>query len=69
MDRFGEKLRLLRQRRKLSQKALGDALGFSRERVSSLERGKELPPAKLVVKIADLFGVTTDVLMRDELDV
>jgi transcriptional regulator with XRE-family HTH domain len=69
MQRFGEKLRTLRERERMSQEALGTRLGFTREHVSNLERGKKRPSAEVVLRIANLFGVLADVLMRDELDI
>jgi transcriptional regulator with XRE-family HTH domain len=62
-------MRTLRMRRGLSQRQVADMLGFSAHGfVGFLESGKKQPSAELVVKIADLFGVSTDALMRDELD-
>ncbi len=68
MEHFGKKLRILREHQGMTQKELAQLLGFSRDHVSSLETGRKIPHARLVVRIADLFGVTTDVLMRDELN-
>jgi transcriptional regulator with XRE-family HTH domain len=36
--------------------------------VLSLEQGKKIPNAEMIIKIADVFSVTADQLMRDELD-
>ncbi|NIT62019.1 MAG: helix-turn-helix domain-containing protein [Aliifodinibius sp.] len=70
MERFGEKLRKLRQREGISLRQLAAMLGHSSHSfVTSLERNERKPSAELVVKIADIFGVTTDQLLRDELDV
>jgi len=70
MERFGEKLRTLRQRQGLSLRQLASLLGHSSHSlVTSLERNEKKPSAELVVKIADIFGVTTDQLLRDELEV
>jgi len=67
MQRFGEKLRALRQKRDLSLRQLGDILGVYHNHVAQLEAGKRIPNAAMILKIADLFGVSTDLLMRDEL--
>jgi transcriptional regulator with XRE-family HTH domain len=37
--------------------------------VSNLEAGRKVPSPELVVRIADLFGVTTDYLLRDDVAV
>ena len=70
MRRFGEKLRTLRKQHGMTQHELAVRLGFaSQGYIHFLETGKKLPNAVLLVKIANLFQVTTDQLMRDELDV
>ena len=70
MQRFGEKVRRLRQRHGLTQKALADALGLaSFSYLNEIEHGHKTPHPILIVKIADVFGVTADQLMRDEVEV
>ncbi len=70
MQRFGEKLRMLRKRRKLTMRALATALGFqSHGYIGDLESGRKHPSLELAVKIADFFGVSLDQLARDELEV
>jgi transcriptional regulator with XRE-family HTH domain len=69
MQRFGEKLHALRKRHNVTQSQLANQLGFAGPPfISNLEKGREKPSAALILKIADFFGVTTDVLMRDELE-
>ena len=68
MERFGEKLRTLRQRNGFTLRQLGDMLAVSNTFVLSLEQGKKIPNAAMIIKIADIFGVTADQLMRDELE-
>lgn len=68
MVRFGEKLRALRQNRGYTLRQLGSMLGVHHTHVSQLETDRKVPNAAMILKIADLFGVTTDVLMRDELE-
>ncbi len=68
MKRFGEKLHILRKQQGLSQRQLGEMLGISGSHVGAIERGEKTPNATMILKIADTFGVTTDQLMRDELE-
>ncbi len=68
MKRFGEKLRTLRKRNGLTQKQVGDMLGVSRVYIVQLEKGQKTPNAAMILKIADIFGVCTDKLMRDEVE-
>lgn len=68
MARFGAKLRKLRENRGYTLRELGAMLGVHHTHVSQLETSRKVPNAAMILKIADLFGVTTDVLMRDELE-
>lgn len=70
MRLFGEKLRYLRTHTNLSQSHLTQRLSLaSRAYISNLEFGRKMPSLDLVVQIADLFGVTTDYLLRDTIPV
>jgi transcriptional regulator with XRE-family HTH domain len=63
---FGRKLHTLRRRQGLSQNDLARQLGLARRGyISNLETGRKKPSLDLVVQVADLFGVTTDYLLRD----
>jgi len=61
---FGEKLQSLRQKAGMSQDALAEKLGVSRQAVSRWERDETMPETEKVIALADLFGVTTDYLLR-----
>ena len=70
MQRFGEKLHALRIMKHLSLQQLAMMLGYSSHSyLSELEAGKKVPTAEFVLKIARLFDVTTDYLLKDELDI
>ena len=64
MNRFRE------QRRKhgyKSQKELADILFVNQTAVSQWERGITTPSSQLLIKLSELYGVTTDYLLgRDE---
>ena len=68
MERFGEKLRALREQEKMSQRALSQALKVDQRHVSRMERGERAPSAAMILKIADVFEVCIDRLMRDGLE-
>jgi len=54
----------------MTQKELAVALGFpSQSYVSEIESGKKVPIAELILRVADLFEVSIDRLMRDELEI
>lgn len=63
---FGEKLQSLRQRSGMSQDALAERLQVSRQAVSRWERDETMPETDKVVALADIFGVTTDYLLRPQ---
>ena len=63
---FGEKLQSLRQRSGMSQDALAERLNVSRQAVSRWERDETMPETDKVVALADLFGATTDYLLRPQ---
>lgn len=56
--------------RQMTQLELAKRLGLARQGyVSNLEIGRKMPSLDLLVEIADLFGVTTDYLMRDSIPI
>lgn len=70
VDRFGEKLRALRMHKRLTLREMGRRLGYrSHSYLSELESGKKIPTVQFVLKVARLFDVTTDELIKDELEV
>jgi transcriptional regulator with XRE-family HTH domain len=69
IQRFGEKLRALRLSRSLTLKELASKLGYSAHGyLSELETGVKMPTVELVVKLALVFDVSTDQLLRDDLE-
>lgn len=68
VSRFGNKLRALRRRAGLSQQELAQRVGYqSHSYISEIEKGWKDPSVALVLATADLFEVTTDVLLRDNI--
>ena len=66
---FGTKLRALRTQRSLTLKQLAEALGHaSHSYVCELEAGKKMPTVELVLHVAILFDVSTDALLRDDME-
>ena len=69
IQRFGEKLRTLRIHQKLTLKELAQKLGHTAHGyISELENGKKPPTVETVLGVARLFHVTTDQLLKDELE-
>ena len=65
---FGEKLTGLRKREELSQEALAEQLGVSRQAVSRWEQGAALPDAAKLLPCARLFSVDVEWLLDEEQD-
>lgn len=69
MQRFGEKLHILRKQRGMTLKNLADKLGFSSAgSVGDFESGRKKPSLEVVIKISYIFEVSIDQLVKDELD-
>lgn len=69
IERFGDKLKLLRERHKMTYVDLAHALGYgSTSQVYYLETSKRNPTAEVILKLSKLFGVSADVLLDDELE-
>lgn len=69
MQRFGEKLRALRTQHRMTLKELAITLGHTAHgHISEIESGKKKPTAEFVLNVARLFNVTTDQLLKDELE-
>ncbi|MHB8597461.1 MAG: helix-turn-helix domain-containing protein [Ktedonobacteraceae bacterium] len=69
ITRFGEKLRTLRTRHKLTLQGLAHLMGHSAHGyLSELESGKKLPTVDFVLRLARFFNITTDELLKDELE-
>ena len=60
------RLEELRKTKGLSQEELADALGVSRQTVSSLEKGRYNPSILLAFRIARLFGLRIEDVFIDE---
>lgn len=68
--RFGQKMLVLRKQRGMSLQHLADALGYTGTAyLSRVETGQRQPSLELAMKLADLFEVTVDQLVRDSIDV
>ena len=67
---FGAKLRHLRQQHRLTQQELAEQLGnVHRAHISRLESAEKVPSPALVARFGELFGVTADYLLQDNIAV
>ncbi len=64
--KFEEKLMQLRKARGLSQEALAEQLGVSRQAISRWELGETTPDLANLKQLSELYGVSADYLLHDE---
>ena len=63
---IAERIRLTRQQKNLSQKALAEKAQVNLKSLSRYELGTSVPPADVVKAIADALNVSTDALLSDD---
>lgn len=63
MDTIGDKIRQYRLSRRMTQADFAYRLGVTGASVSAYENGTRLPSYDILVKIANILGVTTDTLL------
>lgn len=63
MVNFGEKLKILRTARGLTQQQLATRIGITKSVISAYESSMRSPSLDSLKKIAVTFGVTTDYLL------
>ncbi len=51
-----------------SQEELADKLGVSRQSVSKWEGAQAVPDMKKIIQMSEVFGVSTDYLLRDDIE-
>ena len=61
-----EKITLLRKQNGWSQEELAFRLDVSRQSVSKWEMGSSIPELDKIVKMSEIFGVTTDYLLKND---
>ncbi|MGL5676756.1 MAG: helix-turn-helix domain-containing protein [Cellulosilyticaceae bacterium] len=63
---FGEKLLKLRKEKGLSQEALAEQLGATRQAVSKWENGQGFPETEKLLAIGNVFEVSIDYLLKEQ---
>lgn len=66
---FSEKLLLLRRQKGMSQEQLAEMLDVSRQSVSKWEAQQTLPEPSKIILISEIFEVSIDQLLKDDLSV
>ena len=65
---FSEKVMNLRKQKGWSQEELAEKLDISRQSVSKWESGQSIPDIDRILALSKLFNVSTDYLLKDELE-
>lgn len=68
MKTFSEKLIALRRQAGCSQEQLADRLGVTRQSVSKWESGSAMPELPKLIALSELFSVSIDYLVKDQLE-
>ena len=63
---FIEKLRALRESRKMNQEEVAEMLGITKNTYLKYERGEQSPKLNTIEKIADIYGITLMELISNE---
>lgn len=63
-----EKIRRERKKAGLSQEALSEELGVSRQAITKWENGSAVPETDKIVLLSEFFSVTTDYLLKDYIE-
>ena len=66
---LADKIIDLRKKAGWSQEELAEKLGVSRQSVSKWEGAQSIPDMNKILQLSDLFGVSTDYLLKDDMEV
>lgn len=65
---LADKIINLRKKNGWSQEELAEKLGVTRQSISKYEGAQSIPDLDKILKLSEIFGVTTDYLIKDELE-
>ena len=65
---FADKLILLRKKAGWSQEELAEQMNVTRQSVSKWEGAQSVPDLDKMIRLSELFGVSTDYLLKDEIE-
>lgn len=65
---LADKIIELRKKAGMSQEELAEQLGVSRQSVSKWEMAQSTPDLNRILKMSEVFGVSTDYLLKDNID-
>ena len=65
---LADKIIRLRKKHGWSQEELAEKMQVSRQAVSKWEGAQTMPDLEKILMLSNLFGVTTDYLLKDEIE-
>lgn len=65
---LADKIMNLRKKNGWSQEELAEKLGVTRQSISKYEGAQAVPDLDKILKLSEIFGVTTDYLIKDEIE-
>ena len=65
---LADKIINIRKKNAWSQEELAEKLGVSRQSISKYEGAQSIPDMDKILKLSKIFGVTTDYLIKDEIE-
>ena len=65
---LADKIIKMRKKNGWSQEELADRMNVSRQAVSKWESAQTIPDLEKILQLSNLFGVTTDYLLKDEIE-
>ncbi|WP_373193616.1 helix-turn-helix domain-containing protein [Enterococcus sp. RIT-PI-f] len=65
---ISEKIKVLRIEKGWSQKKLAEMLNVSSQAISNWERGQSYPDISNIIQLSDLFDVTLDELIKEDIN-
>lgn len=65
---LADKIINLRKKNGWSQEELAEKIGVTRQSISKYEGAQSIPDLDKILKLSEIFGVTTDYLIKDELE-
>ena len=66
---LADKIIELRKKNGWSQEELAEKLGVSRQSISKWEGAQAIPDLDRIITMSQIFGVSTDVLLKDEMEI
>ena len=66
---ISKKIANLRAQKGISQEELAERISVSRQSVSKWEMGQALPQVDKIVQLCELFGITTDEMLKDQINI